>query len=167
MNRHKLLIPTVAATLLLASALATANDGKHWPWSSLVGAWEVEVTVREDATDCTTSPEVTFGVNPFPALNTFHEDGTMSETGSRSPPSMRSPGHGVWERVRRSTYESRNKFQGFDADGLLVTNMDMRSRIKLSRDGTSFTGVSRLQFSIVGGPTLPFCATLAGVRITL
>lgn len=167
MKKHKNLIPAVSAMLMLSTSLVIADDSKHWSWASLVGAWEVEVTVRQDAADCTASPAVTFGVNPFPALNTFHEDGTMSETGSRSSPAMRSPGHGVWERIRRNTYDARNKFQGFDANGFLANNMDMRSRIKLSSDGMSFTAVSRLQFSLVGGPTLPFCATMEGVRITL
>lgn len=167
MNTRPGLITGVAVIAMLTSSLAGADDSQRWPWSSLVGAWEVEVTVREDAADCTTSPPVTTGVNPFPSFNTFHEDGTMSETGSRSPPSMRSPGHGVWERTGRLAYVARHKFQGFDATGQLFSNMDVRANIRLARNGLSFTGHSRLNFSIVNGPTLPFCATLSGTRITL
>ena len=91
----------------------------------------------------------------------------MSETGSRSPPSMRSPGHGVWQPSGRDTYDARYTFQGFDASGLLATNMDIRSAITVSPEGDTFQGVSRFQFSFVGGVTVPFCATLEGVRYSL
>ena len=86
---------------------------------------------------------------------------------SRSPPSMRSPGHGVWERTGRNRYESRVRFQGFNELGLLSNNMDVRAQYVVSSDGLSFSAVSRLRFSIEGGPTLPFCATMEGVKITL
>lgn len=135
--------------------------------ASIVGTWQVEVTVRANAADCTTSPPVGFGPNPFPSLNTFHLGGTMSETGSRSAPSSRSPGHGVWQRTGARDFAARYTFQGFDANGLLATNMDIRSEIALSADGQTFSGVSRLAFSDISGNTVPFCATLEGVRFSL
>lgn len=135
--------------------------------ASIVGTWQVEVTVRANAADCTTSPPVGFGPNPFPSLNTFHLGGTMSETGSRSAPSNRSPGHGVWQRTGARDFSARYTFQGFDANGLLATNMDIRSEITLAADGQTFTGVSRLAFSDISGNTVPFCATLEGARFTL
>ena len=150
-----------------ATADVTDRNATAPKAASIVGTWQVEVTVRANATDCTTSPPVGFGPNPFPALHTFHVGGTMSETGSRSAPSNRSPGHGVWKRTGVRDFESRHTFQGFDANGLLSTNMDIRSEITLSSDGETFTGVSRLAFSDISGNTVPFCATLEGARFTL
>lgn len=157
------------AIVLMAGSAVAAGSRPEWrsPMAPIVGAWQVEVTVRFDAQDCTTSPEVPFGPNPFPSLNTFHVGGTMSETGSRSAPSARSPGHGVWERTGRWTYDARYTFQGFDANGFLATNMDIRSSITLAADGDSFEGVSRLLLADISGNVMPFCATLTGVRFAL
>jgi len=171
MKRITLLICGLAVSAILFNGRAVANPGRPdgWPpaYPSIIGTWQVEVTVRADAADCSTSPPVTFGLNPFPSLNTFHAGGTMSETGSRSPPATRSPGHGVWQPSGKDTYDSRYTFQGFDASGIQVTNMDIRSAITVAPDGNTFQGLSRLQFSIIGGITVPFCATLEGVRFTL
>jgi hypothetical protein len=157
----------VALATAGSSADASQNDPQPRERATIVGAWQVEVTVRFDAPDCTTATPVPFGPNPFPSLNTFHFGGTISETGSRSPPSMRSPGHGVWRHVNGKSYEARYTFQGFDANGFLATNMDIRSDITLAQDGETFAGVSRFQFSDASGNVTPFCATLEGVRFSL
>lgn len=170
MNDFKVLVCLIALSPLVYSGTATANDNGYDNWRnrhSIVGAWQVEVTVRFDGPDCAITDPVPFGPNPFPSLNTFHEGGTVSETGSRSPPSARSPGHGIWKRTGRKTFDARYTFQGFDANGFLATNMDIRSDIELSADGNAFTGVSRFAFSDISGNVTPFCATLDGVRITL
>jgi len=170
MKKIALLTSGVAVSaVLVTGAMADAGRNDRWPPEvpTLTGAWQVEVTVRFDAPDCTTSPPVPFGPNPFPGLQTFHDDGTLSETGSRSPPSMRSPGHGAWQRTGGRSYEARYTFQGFDANGLLATNMDIRSSITLSGDGETFTGVARLRFSNISGNVMPFCATMDGVRYSL
>ncbi len=158
----------VSTTMLAGNVLADSSEfERRRHMNSIVGAWEVEVTVRVDAPDCTTAAPVPFGVNPFPSLNTFHEGGTMSETGSRSPPSMRSPGHGVWKRTGRHSFVYRLTFQGFDGNGFLATNMDISSQLTLAPDGQTFKGVSRFAFSDVSGNTFPFCATLDGIRFAV
>lgn len=158
----------LSTTLPSGSSLASGEQKIQWHHlDTIVGAWQVEFTLRVDATDCKTAPLVTFPPNPFPSLNTFHEGGTMSETGSRSPPSMRSPGHGVWKQVGRNRYTARNTFQSFDANGLLAADMDLRSDLKLSRNGSRFTGVSRLTRVDTSGNVFLFCATLKGVRFDL
>jgi len=171
MNKIALLGCSIAigALLVAGGALADAGQNDRWPSEqpTIVGAWQVEVTVRFDAPDCTTAAPVPFGPNPFPSLNTYHAGGTVSETGSRSAPSMRSPGHGVWQRTGGRTYDARYTFQGFDANGFLATNMDIRSAITLSADGGAFKGVSRLRFSDISGNVMPFCATLEAVRFSL
>jgi len=171
MNKMSWLNCSLAIIAIMLTDGAVADSGRRGGGESdapvIVGAWQVEFTVRANATDCTTAPPVPFGPNPFPALNTFHLGGTLSETGSRSPPSMRSPGHGVWEQVGRRTFEARYTFQGFDANGFLATNMDIRSKIVVDAGGDTFSGVSRLSFSDISGNTSPFCATVQGVRFSL
>ena len=157
---------TMACATLPAAALSAVAPGAQ-ARPTIVGTWQVEVTVRVHAADCTTAAPVPFGPNPFPSLNTFHRGGTVSETGSRSPPSLRGPGHGVWKRTGTQTFSSRFTFQGFDANGFLATNMDVRSDYTVSADGGTLEGVSRLQFSDVSGNVVPFCATLQGVRFSI
>lgn len=170
MKRLALLIgiSTISTILFANTALADKNAPDMWHGRPvIVGTWLVEVTVRFDGLDCTKAAPVPFGPNPFPSLYTFHAGGTISETGSRSPPSRRSPGHGVWKRTGNNKYKGRNTFQGFDENGFLSTNMDIRSDFELSRDGSTFVGVSRFLFTDPSGMDVPFCATLDGVRYEL
>ena len=170
MKNMKRLFCIVALSSTMVSVSAQGNENGYDRWRhgfSIVGAWQVEVTVRFDSADCTTSPPVPFGPNPFPALYSFHEGGTVSETGSRSPPSARSPGHGIWKRTGRTTFDVRNAFQGFDPNGFLATSMDIRSSVQLSRDGSTFAGVSRLTITDISGNENTFCATLDGIRFML
>lgn len=169
MKTFRLLFCFVALGATLTSGTAYGNENGYDNWRgrfSLVGAWQVEVTVRFNNADCTASQPVPFGPNPFPALYSFHEDGTVSETGSRSPPSSRSPGHGIWKPTGPGTFDVRNTFQGFDPNGLLATNMDIRSYLRISEDGGSFTGTSTLTVTDLSGNANRFCATLNGVRFT-
>lgn len=170
MKNLKLLFCLFVLSPVLLPGTSTADENGYDSWRdriSIVGAWKIEFTVRFDGPDCATTAPVPFGVNPFPSLNTFHEGGTMSETGSRSPPSLRSPGHGIWKRSGRNKFEALYTFQGFDANGFLASNMDIRSEIQLSPDGGTFTGVSKLARSDLSGNIAMFCATVAGVRMTL
>ena len=162
-------IAAIGATLTTSELLAQERIDDRWRFRPyLVGSWQATVTVRENGDDCAATEPVTFGVNPFPSLQTFHAGGTVSETGSRSPPSRRSPGHGVWKRTGVNEFASRYSFQGFDEFGALSTNMDIRTDLKLSPDGNSFTGVARLRFTILAAEnTMPFCATLVGTRYTI
>ena len=159
-----------AATCLMVvagSAFSDNNyDWRHWG-NSIEGAWQVEMTVRLPAEDCTTSPPVPFGINPFPSFNTFHEGGTMSEQGSRSSPANRSPGFGVWERIGHRKYAYRNMFHSFDDDGILIATMDITSELRLSNHGDTFTGVSHFVRTEVSGIARNFCATVTGERFTL
>ena len=108
-----------------------------------------------------------FAPNPFPAFNTFHMGGTMTEQGSRSSPANRSTGFGVWERSGIRTYGYRLLFHSFDGNGLLSATMDITSDVKLAKDGQTFEGVSRLVRTDTSGNALHFCATLVGERIVL
>jgi hypothetical protein len=138
---------------------AAAPDGP-----SLAGTWQYEMTVRFDAPDCTSSEPIPFGPNPFPALASFHEGGTMSEYASRTPPTIRTTAFGSWKPVGKYRYKARHTFMEFDPNGLLWRTGVIESKIHLGKHGNNYQAVGRLELTDVSGNVLNFCATMEGVR---
>lgn len=170
MNKIASLTTGTAACLLLAAAAVSASGSSDWRYAgqTLEGAFQVVTTLRVNAEDCTTAALLPpFAPNPFESFNMFHEGGTMTEHGSRSPPSLRSPGFGIWERVGGRRYENRFMFHSFDVTGALVAVMDVTSELTLSKDGSTFEGVARLVRTPIDGTALNFCGTMTGERFTL
>ena len=110
MNRQtsKVRISRVAAALGLAGALVITSGRAGIAQSSqsasnhgLEGAWFVQVTVRNCATNA--------ALGTFNSLVSFHRGGTLSE--ATSSPSFavgqRSPGHGNWDAEGANTYSQR------------------------------------------------------------
>jgi hypothetical protein len=98
-RRRTLAVVTLAVTLMaLSNKPALADSDESGP-KSLVGAWSVQVTLRNCATGAPLGP-------PINSLVTFHKGGTVSEAaGSLAfAPGQRSPGHGVWTRTPGHTY---------------------------------------------------------------
>lgn len=93
---------SLSMTLLLMLALLPASAGAAHASSlfGLVGAWTVQVTLR----DCTTNAPLGPAFN---SLVTFHADGTISEAAASLAfaPGQRSPGHGVWSFKRNLTFK--------------------------------------------------------------
>ena len=96
----------VAAVVALTGALLTAAGGSTAIASGsregLEGAWAVQVTLRDCATNAALGA-------PFNSLVSFHDGGTLSETaGSLAfAAGQRSPGHGTWTREGRHTFLQR------------------------------------------------------------
>lgn len=157
----------MVASFALVAGGASAGESAAPPRPQLEGAWQVVVTLRADAADCATAEPIVDPWTPFPSLNTFHRGGTMSEFGTRSPPSSRTSGHGVWKRTGYRTFEYRTVFYRFGPDNALSGNMDIRADIKVAKNSRTFNGVSRLVVTDLAGNAVQFCATLAGERIRL
>jgi hypothetical protein len=87
----------VAAVVALTGVLLTAAGGSTGTASGsregLEGAWTVQVTLRDCATNAPLGA-------PFNSLVSFHEGGTVSESAASLSfaPGQRSPGHGTWSR---------------------------------------------------------------------
>lgn len=97
--RRVLTITTLALALVsLGGASASAAEDER-PNAPLVGAWTIEVTLRNCDSNVPLGP-------PFRSLVTFHGDGTISEAAGSVAfaPGQRSPGHGAWTRQGRRTY---------------------------------------------------------------
>ncbi|MEO6051355.1 MAG: hypothetical protein ABIP78_08495 [Pyrinomonadaceae bacterium] len=57
--------------------------------STIVGVWQTTVTPRNCMTGDPVAPS-------FQGLLTFNEGGTMAETSGSAGPTLRGPGHGIW-----------------------------------------------------------------------
>jgi len=96
----------LVAVLGLTAALVTAAGGgtaiASGSHAGLEGAWAVQVTLRDCASNAPLGP-------PFNSLVTFHSGGTLSESaGSLAfAPGQRSPGHGHWSRRGARTFRQR------------------------------------------------------------
>lgn len=96
-------VVSLAAALLTTSGnalIARSNDSDSH--GGLVGAWMIQVTLR----DCATN--VPIGA-PFNSLVTFDQGGTLGEnTASLGfAPNQRSSGHGTWTHEGRHTFGQR------------------------------------------------------------
>lgn len=168
MRLMKTSVCLTAGILAICSALANADDDKpHFRKNSVQGAWEVTVTLRAPAADCTTAAVIGVGPNPFQQFYTFHEGGTMNEWGTRAPPATRGAGHGLWKRTGPDDFAYRVLFHSFDVNGLLSNKMDIRADLTLADGGQQFDGVARFVFSDLSGNARNFCATMVGTRLTL
>lgn len=163
--RRVLLGTALGAALALGSAQAGSDvSTASWDALSLVGTWQFVMTVRFDSEDCATSDPIPFGPNPFPGLVSFHEGGTLSEYASRSPPGVRTTGFGSWKRTGLYRYKARHTFMEFDANGALARTMVIEQNLNLSKKGSAYTSVGRLELTDVKGTVTNFCTTIEGVR---
>jgi len=164
-NLTRLCLGTAIGSFLVLGTALAGNDGSpSWHQSSLVGTWQFEMTVRFDQPDCTTAPEIPVGPNPFPALVSFHEGGTMNEYASRTAPSIRTTGFGSWEQTGKYNYKARHTFMEFDVNGALWRTMVVESNIRLARNDDAYDAVARLELTDISGNVLNFCATIDAVR---
>ena len=155
MNRF---LVTAALALLVPFQAGLASDHAQ---RSIVGVWSLEVTLRV----CATGAPVP-GVDPFPALNTFHQGGTLTEFGTRFSPATRNVGQGVWKKTGRFTYQSHFVFQRFDANGLYIGDQDVRRTSRLSPDGAWLTTEATVEIRDANGVVvMRGCATEDGSRI--
>jgi hypothetical protein len=89
--------------LLLTTASSGAMAGSSgFDSRDLTGAWSVQVTLRDCATNAPLGPS-------FNALVSFHEGGTVSENagGTAFPIGQRGAGHGTWTQRGRHTYRQK------------------------------------------------------------
>jgi hypothetical protein len=98
-GRRLMAVVILAGALVVLSAGLALADSDESGRKSLIGAWSVQVTLRDCATGAPLGP-------PFNSVVTFHEGGTVSESaGSLAfAPGQRGPGHGVWTRKAERTY---------------------------------------------------------------
>src|SRR5687768_6016306 len=97
-----LLIIGVIATLVTSAYAANDDDGR----GKIVGTWVCDIA----------------GEPPFRALQTFHADGTFTETSSDLAKLEEGPSHGVWKRAD-DKYQLTFQLFAFDPDTHESTGM--------------------------------------------
>jgi len=167
---------TTLATLLLAlfaQSSAFAQDAAHEEKGAgqrqedsaarqanarrLEGVWDVQVT----RLNCQTGAVIA----TVPAMLTYMRGGTMSDWGTGNPPSLRSPGHGVWSYESGRNYTSAFQFFRYNLDGTLAGRQVVRNQIVLSRFGSSFDVTTTAQVIDLNGNVIANnCSTGIGTR---
>ncbi len=109
---------------------------------NIVGAWRTAVTLRSCQTGLPVAPASR-------GLLTFNEGGTLSEynAGPGSTPAMRSPGHGVWERLREHEYSLVFIINRYDASGVFIGTQKIRAALELGASGNVFTNNAAISAS--------------------
>src|SRR5438046_798738 len=97
MNAKRLclaLIITATIATIAGAQYSTSDVGIRAAKGDITGTWFVDV-----------NPQGEGAPPPFKVLVTFHSDGTIVETESDTliPPFI-TPGHGVWEKVRKNEF---------------------------------------------------------------
>ncbi len=108
---------------------------------NLIGTWNVVVP----------------GEPPFNALQTFHQDGTFTETSSLLATLTEGPAHGVWEYKRRGAALTFELF-AFDPDGNQAGRIRVRCAIRMI-DEDNFEADAAIDFIELDGTEVPEIAT--------
>jgi hypothetical protein len=124
----------------------------------LDGTWRVQVTIRV----CQTGAEIF----SFPALVTFAQGGTMTETNAGPGPTLRSPGHGVWQHTGGNTYSQLFELFLFDPAGAWTGKQKVTQTVEIGRNRDEITSSGTAEIFNTNG-TLLFmgCSTAVGHRM--
>jgi hypothetical protein len=123
----------------------------------LEGVWDVQVT----RLNCQTGAVIA----TVPAMLTYMRGGTMSDWGTGTAPSQRSPGMGVWSYESGRNYTSAFQFFRYNPDGTLAGRQVVRNQIVLSDSGSSFDVTTTAQILDLNGNVIANnCSTGVGTR---
>ena len=118
----------------IASQVRDADSKKR-----IVGTWVITV-----------SP---IGAPVFNSLQTYNDDGTMTETSSHLAQLASGPAHGVWE-GKKNDYAVTFELFAFDPSGEAVGRIRVRSSIRVTSDDT-LTADGEIDFIQPDGTVIP------------
>lgn len=123
----------------------------------LEGTWNVRVTLR----NCQSGDEI----SSFDSLTTFTSGGTLIDSTSRFPQSLKTPGHGVWRHTNGRNYKFSFKALTFDAAGSYTGYTIIRHEAVLNSRATAYESAGTLEVYAPNG-TLIFtgCSTTTASR---
>lgn len=107
------------------------------------------------------------GAPLFNSLQTYNDDGTMTETSSHLAQLASGPAHGVWE-GKKSDYAVTFELFAFDPSGQAVGRIRVRSKIHLINDNT-LTADGAIDFIQPDGTVIPNIASapFTGTRMNV
>ena len=145
--------------LLVGATLAWSDSGEnHTP--TIEGVWQV-TRVGVNCND----PNQERGL-PFPAIMTFHRDGTVSGA-AKSPVTgpFDTPEHGLWKREPgRHNYSFRELQYRYDGNGAFAGSLVLTANVELT-DANSFIYRATIQLADASGdPIATLCGKATGTR---
>lgn len=158
---------TILFVAIFASIPAFAQDVNDEPQTAeveisrnsrdLEGTWDVSVTIR----NCQNN----FAIRTFPSVGTFMSGGTMIDSSSAIPQAMKTPGHGVWQRLTGPRYRFRFKSFSFDAGGNPTGWSIITHEANLARKGDQYdsSGIAQI-YDMSGNLITTGCATTTATR---
>ncbi len=161
-NLVKIISGTVLASfviLTLALGITFAQDESKFQGvgGRIEGTWDVRVTVR----NCQTGDEI----SSFDSMTTFISGGTLMDSTTRFPQSLKTPGHGAWSHIGGQNYRFSFKAFTFDTAGNYTGYTILRHEADLNSRATEYTSAGNLQVYTPNG-VLVFtgCSTTTAMR---
>jgi hypothetical protein len=141
------------------SAAAGSHDGHEGAWGDgLEGTWRAWLTVR----DCQTGAVQ----RTFPAVFVYAEGGTLTFTTGGQPPSLNTPGLGVWSHLHGHTYSAVSEAFIFSSAGAWTSTQRLTRLIDVGRDGKGYTDIVALEILDTNGHVIVTgCATSVASRM--
>lgn len=154
-----MMLTLFAGAGMLSLTPATGAGTREAQAGQIEGSWYTLVTIR----DCATNAEL----RSFPALNTFAKGGTLIDTTAGVAPTLRSPGHGFWEKTGGRNYHSMTIALLFNATGATTGTQKLTQTIEIGGDRNTFNSTAVTEIYDTNGVlTSRGCAT-AVARILL
>jgi hypothetical protein len=154
----KLALGLASSALILLGTTAGAETAPACNQKGLVGVWQV---VRHGV-DCNTGIDL----NTFPALMSFHSDGTISSQ-AVAPGSTNAFGaeeFGVWQSLGNHNYSFHFVSYGYDDSGVLAGSVQATGSLQLT-SATTFTYSATISFYDANGSLLfSVCGRADGTR---
>lgn len=151
------------AALTLAGMISTktalgAPERAESNGPKLEGTWRVQVTIR----DCNSGATL----RTFPALLSFAQGGTLTETTAGFPPALRSPGHGFWRHTTDHSYLAVSEAFLFSPAGVWTGTQRLTQSIEIgdSPDQLNSTATSEI-YDTNGQLITSGCATAVATRM--
>ena len=160
------ILSTVLSVVLLAAiglvggaALTSADEAVAGKASrKLEGTWMMQVTIH----DCATGAEI----RSFPALLTFAQGGTFTETTAGFPPAARTPGHGFWKFTAAGAFDASSTAFLFSPTGQFTGTQTLTQSIEFTADPDEISSTASISIVDPSGNTvMTGCATAVGHRV--
>ncbi len=141
----------ILALALMGSQTLLAQDAH-----SIVGAWDVSVTVK----NCSTGAVI----RTVRSIQMFSQDGSFTETANTF---LRGSSLGSWDRTGGETYNATFWFFRYTATGTFASFAQALDSITLSDDGNTFTASGTIQdFDASNNLISTGCFTHSAMRLT-
>ena len=151
--------PAVAFASAAVMALATFEASAQGAEPTIEGVWRV----TRHGVNCQTGATV----NAFPALMTFHKDGTITSdaVGPGSTAAEGTSEHGLWQRKPgRQSYSFRILSYGWDDTGAFEGSAEITGELQVTTRN-DFTYNATIEFfDADGNPLATRCGSATGVR---